>query len=138
LTLFQLLYLQNVDTIPPKISGTNRPINYAPPSKIPYISRKAPSLQDVATGRSTKRKATSTKMPAQKKSAKGSSSSAQPANPAVTAKLLATALQVSYSAVLTIESTISHNTHLMENSAGITSTNFIGPSVISSFSYQSR
>ncbi|RLN15896.1 translation initiation factor eIF-2B beta subunit [Panicum miliaceum] len=93
----------DVDTTPPKISGTNRPINYAPALEIPYIGRKAPSLQDVATGRSSKRKATSTKMPAQKKSAKGSSSSAQPANPTAAAKLLATALQMSYSAVLTFE-----------------------------------
>ncbi|RLM97855.1 hypothetical protein C2845_PM06G22980 [Panicum miliaceum] len=84
---------KDVDTTPPKISVTNRPINYAPSSEIPYIGRKAPSLQDVATGRATKCKATSTKMSAQKKSAKGSSSSAQPANPAAVAKLLATALQ---------------------------------------------
>jgi hypothetical protein len=77
-------------------------------------------------------------MSAQKKSAKGSSSSAQPANPATAAKLLATALQLSYSAILTFESTVSRNTHLTENSPGITSTNFIGPGVIGSFSCQSR
>lgn len=84
-------------TTPPGVSNTNRPINYAPPSETRYIGRNAPSLQDVATGRSTKRKAKSTKMHARKKLAKGVSSLDQPVDPAATARLLVTALQVSYS-----------------------------------------
>ncbi|RLM58016.1 hypothetical protein C2845_PM18G04450 [Panicum miliaceum] len=83
------------DTTPPGVSNTNQPINYAPPLETRYIGRNAPSLQDVATGRSTKRKAKSTKMHAGKKLAKGVSSSDQPADPAATTRLLVMALQVS-------------------------------------------
>jgi hypothetical protein len=69
-------------------------MNYAPPSEMPYISRKAPSLKDVAAGRSSKRKAQNIKMTSRKRLAKGTSSSAHPTDPAATATLLVAALQV--------------------------------------------
>jgi hypothetical protein len=77
-------------------------------------------------------------MSAQKKSTKGSSSSVQPADPVAATKLLASTLQVSYSADLISELTIRRNIHPIEHPAGIASTDSIGPNVIGSFICQPR
>jgi hypothetical protein len=67
-------------------------MNYASRSVTPYIGCNAPSLKDVAEGRSSKRKAQSDKMSAWKKLSKGASSSVQLANLVVAASLLVIAL----------------------------------------------
>jgi hypothetical protein len=87
-------YSQDVEVTPPDTSSTSRPIDYAPPSETPYIGHNAPSLKDVAEGRVSKRKAKTVKVTSRKRLAKGSSSSPQPANPAVAAQLLAASFQV--------------------------------------------
>lgn len=74
----------------PDISNSGKWIEYAPPSVVPYIIRKAPLLQDIAAGRS-KRKHSSSKKLAPKKWAKGTSS--QP-DPAAVANLLMSAFQI--------------------------------------------